>query len=191
MASKLELAAILAAACGMLSIEHGNHTFTNAPTRTERSALAAADCPGNDSMPYPESCLIFLDAKLESDVRHLDAAGKSALAQPDAVKQDESILPDAECPAKDTVPYSASCIAFFDRLVLATPVILRGGPPACSTIASRHCVPLGTSSSVTNWRVTGRSRAGLVPRRHRGDSIFSASARRLSTWRQARLHNED
>ena len=101
MASKLELAAILAAACGMLSIEHGNHTFTNAPTRTERSALAAADCPGNDSMPYPESCLIFLDAKLESDVRHLDAAGKSALAQP-----------DAECPAKDTVPYSASCIAF-------------------------------------------------------------------------------
>jgi hypothetical protein len=112
MASKLELAAILAAACGMLSIEHGNHTFTDAPTRTERSALAAADCPGNDSMPYPESCLIFLDAKLESDVRHLDAAGKSALAQPDAVKQDESILPDAECPAKDTVPYSASCIAF-------------------------------------------------------------------------------
>lgn len=112
MASKLELAAILAAACGMLSIEHGNHTFTNAPTRTERSALAAADCPGNDSMPYPESCLTFLDAKLESDVRHLDAAGKSALAQPDAVKQDESILPDAECPAKDTVPYSASCIAF-------------------------------------------------------------------------------
>ena len=89
MASKLELAAILAAACGMLSIEHGNHTFTNAPTRTERSALAAADCPDNDSMPYPASCLIFLDAKLESDVRHLDAAGKSALAQPDAVKQDE------------------------------------------------------------------------------------------------------
>jgi len=28
------------------------------------------------------------------------------------VKQDESILPEAECPAKDTVPYSASCIAF-------------------------------------------------------------------------------
>jgi hypothetical protein len=31
---------------------------------------------------------------------------------PAAVKQDESILPEAECPAKDTVPYSASCIAF-------------------------------------------------------------------------------
>ena len=54
MASKLDLAAIVAAACGMLSIEHGNHIFTDVPTRTERSALpAAADCPDNDNMPYP------------------------------------------------------------------------------------------------------------------------------------------
>ena len=52
-ASKLDLAAIVAAVCGMLSIEHGNHIFTDAPTRTERSALpAAADCPDNDNMPY-------------------------------------------------------------------------------------------------------------------------------------------
>ena len=57
MASKLELAAIVAAACGMLSIEHGNHIFTDVSTRTERSPLAAADCPDNDSLPYPASCL--------------------------------------------------------------------------------------------------------------------------------------
>jgi hypothetical protein len=55
---------------------------------------------------------MFLEGKLASDVRHRSAAGKAALAQPAAVKQDESILPEAECPAKDTVPYSASCIAF-------------------------------------------------------------------------------
>jgi len=112
MASKLELAAIVAAACGMLSIEHGNHIFTDVSTRTERSPLAAADCPDNDSLPYPASCLMFLEGKLASDVRHRSAAGKAALAQPAAVKQDESILPEAECPAKDIVPYSASCIAF-------------------------------------------------------------------------------
>src|ERR1700704_1181125 len=77
MASKLELAAIVAAACGMLSIEHGNHIFTDVSTRTERSPLAAADCPDNDSLPYPASCLIFLEGKLASDVRHRSAAGKA------------------------------------------------------------------------------------------------------------------
>jgi hypothetical protein len=112
MASKLELAAIVVAACGMLSIEHGNRIFTDVPTRTERPALAAADCPDNDSMPYPASCLIFLEGKLASEVRHRGAAGKGALSQPAAAKQDESILPEAECPANDTVPYSASCITF-------------------------------------------------------------------------------
>jgi hypothetical protein len=60
MASKLDLAAIVAAACGMLSIEHGNHIFTDVPVRTERSALeAAAECSDNDNMPYTANCLIF------------------------------------------------------------------------------------------------------------------------------------
>jgi len=81
MASKLELAAIVAAACGMLSIEHGNQIFTDVSTRTERSPLAAADCPDNDSLPYPASCLMFLEGKLASDVRHRSAAGKAALAR--------------------------------------------------------------------------------------------------------------
>jgi hypothetical protein len=112
MASKLELAAIVVAACGMLSIEHGNHIFTDGPTRTERPALAAADCPDNDSMPYPARCLMFLEGKLAFEVRHRGAAGTGAVAQPAAAKQDESILPGAECPANDTVPYSAGCIAF-------------------------------------------------------------------------------
>jgi hypothetical protein len=120
MASKLDLAAIVAAACGMLSIEHGNHIVTDIPTRTERSALAAADCPDNDNMPYPASCLIFLAGKLASEVRHRGAAGGGAVARPAAVKQVESILPEAECPAKDTVPYSTRCIAFLTGLVLAT-----------------------------------------------------------------------
>ena len=112
-ASKLDLAAIVAAVCGMLSIEHGNHIFTDASTRTERSALAAAaDCPDNDNMPYSASCLIFLEGKLESEVRRRSAAERDAVGQPAAVKQDESISPGEECPAKDTVPYSASCIAF-------------------------------------------------------------------------------
>jgi len=113
MASKLDLAAIVAAVCGMLSIEHGNHIFTDVPTRTERSALAAAaDCPDNDNMPYPASCLIFLEGKLASEVRRRRAAERGAVAQPAAVKQDESLSPGVECPAEDTVPYSASCTAF-------------------------------------------------------------------------------
>ncbi len=106
MASKLDLAAIVAAVCGMLSIEHGNHIFTDVPTRTERSALAAAaDCPDNDNMPYPASCLIFLEGKLASEVRRRRVAERGAVAQPAA-------SPGVECPAKDAVPYSASCIAF-------------------------------------------------------------------------------
>ena len=113
MASKLDLAAIGAAACWMLSVEHGNHIFTDVPTRTERSALAAAaDCPDNDNMPYSASCLIFLEGKLESEVRRRGAAERGAVAQPAAVKQDESLSPGVECPAEDTVPYSASCTAF-------------------------------------------------------------------------------
>src|SRR5262245_43727229 len=112
MASKLDLAAIVAAACGMLSIEQGNHIVTDTPARTERSALAAADCPDNDNMPYPASGLIFLEGTRASELRHRGAAGNGAIAWPAAVKQGQSILPEAQCPATDAVPYSASCIAF-------------------------------------------------------------------------------
>ena len=113
MASKLDLAAIVAAACGMLSIEHGNHIFTDVPVRTERSAPeAAADCSDNDNMPYTANCLIFLEGKLASEVPRPRAAERGALAQSAAVKQDEWISTGVDCPANDTVPYSASCIAF-------------------------------------------------------------------------------
>jgi hypothetical protein len=112
MVSKLDLAAIVAAACGMLSIEHGNHIVADVPAHTERSAPAAADCPDNDNMPYPASCLISLEGKRASEVQHRGAAGRGAGAWPAAVKQDQSILLEAECPATDAVPYSASCIAF-------------------------------------------------------------------------------
>jgi len=137
MASKLDLAAIVAAVCGMLSIEHGNHIFTDVPTRTERSALAAAaDCPDNDNMPYSASCLIFLEGKLESEVRRRGAAGRGAVAQPAAVKQDESISPGEECPAKDTVPYS-ELHRVLDRPVLAAQYF--GESRQCgSTIARDH-----------------------------------------------------
>jgi hypothetical protein len=65
----------------MLSIEHGNHIFTDAPTRTERSALAAAaDCPDNDNMPYSASCLIFLERKLESEIAGSSGAGGASFA---------------------------------------------------------------------------------------------------------------
>src|SRR3979411_3516372 len=112
MASKLDLAAIGAAACWMLSVEHGHPIFTDVPTRTERSALAAAaDCPDNDNMPYSASCLIFLEGKLESEVRRRGAAERGAVAQPAAVKQDESISPGEECPAQDHAPYTASCMS--------------------------------------------------------------------------------
>src|SRR3981189_3260417 len=113
MAPKLDLAAIVAAACGMLSIEYGNHIFTDAPVRTERSALAAAaDCTDHANIPYPADSLLFLGGDLASEVRRPRAAERGALAQSAAVKQDEWISPGVDCPANDTVPYSASCIAF-------------------------------------------------------------------------------
>ena len=103
-ASKLDLAAIVAAVCGMLSIEHGNHIFTDAPTRTERSALAAAaDCPDNDNMPYSASCLIFLERKLEIRGAAPGCGRERRRGTACAVKQHESISPGVECPAKDTV----------------------------------------------------------------------------------------
>jgi hypothetical protein len=114
MASKLDLAAILAAiACGVLIIEHAHQTFTDLPMRTERSNLAAAACPDNDNMPYSAGCLAFLEGELPSQVRRGRAAERAPAAPSVASKQiDASIAPEAECPAMDNVPYSASCIAF-------------------------------------------------------------------------------
>ena len=144
MASKLDLAAIVTAACWMLSIEYGNHIFTDVPTRTERSALAAAaDCPDNDNMPYPASCLIFLEGKLASEVWRRRAAERGAVAQPAAVKQDESISPGVECPDKAR-PLQCELHRVLDRPVLATQYF--GECHRCgSTIAmSQHSVFLGS-----------------------------------------------
>jgi hypothetical protein len=110
MASKLDLAAIVVAACGMLSIEQGNHIFTDAPTRTDRLALAAAaDCPDNGNMPYPASCIMFLEGKPAA--QRPPVGERRAARQPVAMKQDEWMSPGARCPANDTAPYSARCIA--------------------------------------------------------------------------------
>src|SRR5262249_50229485 len=103
MASKLDLAAIVAAACGMLSIEHGNHIVADVPAHTECAPPGAAVCPDNENTPYPGSCLIFWEGKRAPGGRHGGAEGRGAGAGPPAVKQDQSILPEAECPATDAV----------------------------------------------------------------------------------------
>jgi len=112
MASKLDLAAILAAvACGVLVIEHGHQIFTDAPM--DRSELAAAACPDNDNMPYPAGCLSFLQGEPASPVPRGRTAERTPATASVAPKQiAQSIAPGAECPALDSVPYSASCIAF-------------------------------------------------------------------------------
>jgi len=114
MASKLDLAAILVAvACGVIVIEHGHQIFTDAPGRMDRSDLAAAGCPDNDNMPYPASCLSFLQGAPAPQVRRGLTAERTPATRSVAPKQvAESIAPGAECPARDSVPYSASCIAF-------------------------------------------------------------------------------
>src|SRR5215470_412940 len=70
MPSKLDLAAILAAvACGVLVIEHGHQIFTDAPAGMDRPDLAVAACPDNDNMPYPASCLSFLQGEPALQIR--------------------------------------------------------------------------------------------------------------------------
>jgi hypothetical protein len=113
MGAKLDLAIVVAVACGVLSVEYGNNIVMDVPADTDRSALAAAaECPDNDSMPYPPSCLIFMQGKPASDVGRRPAAEKSMVAHLAAVKQELSLSPGPECPANDTMPYGTRCIAF-------------------------------------------------------------------------------
>jgi hypothetical protein len=113
MGAKLDLAIIVAVACGVLGVEYGNNTVLDVPTDTDKTALAAAaECPDNDSMPYPPSCLIFMQGKLASDIGRKPAAQKNIVAHLAAVKQELSLSPGPECPVNDTMPYGARCIAF-------------------------------------------------------------------------------
>jgi hypothetical protein len=79
----------------------------------DRSDLAAAACPDNDNMPYPAGCVSFLQGEPASQVRRGRTAERTPATPSVAPKQTaQSIAPAAECPAIDSVPYSASCIAF-------------------------------------------------------------------------------
>jgi hypothetical protein len=98
-----------------LWIEHGHQIFTDAPTPTELSSLAAAAaCPDSENIPYDASCIAFMQGGVASDRRgRVNAEEKVAAAQ-SSPKHIELISPalGAACPDNENTPYSANCIAY-------------------------------------------------------------------------------
>jgi hypothetical protein len=107
------IAALVAAA--LLWIEHGHRMVTDAPTSTELDALAAARaCPDSENMPYTARCLAFLRGGVASEMRWRPDAAETVPAKHSAAATGHeltSVAPRA-CGDNDTVPYTASCIAF-------------------------------------------------------------------------------
>jgi hypothetical protein len=99
-----------------LWIEHGHRTVTDAPTPGELDALAAARaCPDNENMPYTARCLAFLQGSAPAETRGWPNAAERVLTdQHSAAENAEltSVSPRPACADNDTVPYTASCIAF-------------------------------------------------------------------------------
>jgi hypothetical protein len=117
LALRLDGVVIFAAiASAALWIEHGHRTVTDASTPAKLEALAAARaCPDSENMPYTASCLAFLEGSDASASRWRPAAAKSASADRPAVPKHVELAAVASRPAcadNDTMPYSASCIAF-------------------------------------------------------------------------------
>jgi hypothetical protein len=112
-ADHVVIAALVAAA--LLWIEHGHRIVTDAPTSTELDALAAARaCPDSENMPYTARCLAFLKGNAASEMRwRPDAAETVSAKQPAAATSNQltAVAPQV-CADTDTVPYTASCIAF-------------------------------------------------------------------------------
>jgi hypothetical protein len=99
----------------VLCIEHGHQIFTDAPTPTELSSLAAAAaCPASENIPYSANCIAFMQGGVASDMRGpVNAEEKVATAQ-SSPKHIELISPalGAACPDNENTPYSSNCIAY-------------------------------------------------------------------------------
>src|SRR5262249_47826699 len=108
MASRLDIAVILALVAGAAFwIEQGHWVVIDAPTPSELAAPTAA-CAGSDHVPYTASCLAFLFGKnWRSDAQN---AG-----MPDGPAREidmGALAASPACPDRDDVPYSADCLAF-------------------------------------------------------------------------------
>ena len=107
MPSKLDLAAIAAViVCGVLWVERGQRVSIHPPTPADTAlhSVAAAACPGKDSVPYSQSCIEFLSGQIPGTVRtaHIATRGPKLNVPPSG----------AACPTNDSIPYPSSCIAF-------------------------------------------------------------------------------
>ena len=100
---KIDLALILVAiASGTLWIEQGHRVVIDAPAAAEAPLLAAAAaCPENDTLPYGERCLDFLNVPPEFSPRPRVVT---------VVR--EAPVGASACPDNDRMPYSPRCIAF-------------------------------------------------------------------------------
>jgi hypothetical protein len=111
---RIVIVAVIAGAA--LWIEHGHRTVTDAPTRAELDALAAARaCPDNENMPYTPACLAFLQGSAGSELRWRPTAAGRVPAERAFMPKDlelTSVAPRAACADSDAMPYTSNCIAF-------------------------------------------------------------------------------
>jgi hypothetical protein len=78
MFSKLDVLMVVLVAGTLLWIEQGHRVRIDLPTDVDTaSAARGAGCPDNDTLPYSESCIAFLDGDREPYVR-VQASARAA-----------------------------------------------------------------------------------------------------------------
>jgi hypothetical protein len=109
---RLDLAVIVAAIAGAaLWIEHGHHVNIETPPGAAFIASVGAACPDNDNVPYSARCLAFLTGATEIGMRWRIRAEERPTVM-HAEESTTSLTSPTVCPANDTVPYNARCLAF-------------------------------------------------------------------------------
>jgi hypothetical protein len=129
MVSRRDLAVVfVAVCCAALIIEHGHHVFTDVPPRPGPSAIA--QCPASDTMPYPTSCLAFLEGKTAVGRPRPALAPRPSVAPSAAAPRREPASLDRACPHNDNTPYGEACLAFLSgrHWQPDASVTLRGAP---------------------------------------------------------------
>jgi hypothetical protein len=67
--AKLNLAILAAAAGGMLWVEHAHRITIEAAAPAEVASRETASCPENESVPFSQDCMAFIQGGAASDVR--------------------------------------------------------------------------------------------------------------------------
>ena len=80
MVAKLNLVVVVAAAGGLLWIEHAQRTRIDTPMVAEVAGRDTAICPENESVPFSADCMMFIQGGAGSGVRPRIEAVDGAIA---------------------------------------------------------------------------------------------------------------